>query len=162
MPTFQYIGQEGKGRLESALAEPGQTFGGLYLHRTVFDKAAALFRSIVLDHALVDGNKRLGLATVAVFLTVNGYLFFASRDEAVTFALSVASSERRPSLAEISGWLRRNSIRMEAFRQMDRGAQLKRLGIEQRTEPYRTERLRMLRSWALSIGRMLRRVDSLD
>jgi death-on-curing protein len=162
MPTFQYIGREGKGRLESALAEPRQTFGGLYLRRTICDKAAALFRSVVLNHALVDGNKRLGLATVTVFLTINGYLFYTRREDAVAFALRVASPVDRPSLAEISRWLRRHSIRTEVFRRMDRGAQLKWLGIEQQTEPYRTERLRTVRWWALSIERALLQLILLD
>ena len=46
MPAFAYIGYQGRALLESALAEPGQGFGGRYLHRTMPDKAAALLRSI--------------------------------------------------------------------------------------------------------------------
>ncbi len=115
MPAFQYMGEQGKGRLESALAGPRQTFGGLYLHRTIFDKAAALFRSMVANHGLIDGNKRLALATVAVFLTRNGYLFYVPREEAVMFALRLASPEDRPSLNEVSRWLRRHSITMSSF-----------------------------------------------
>lgn len=84
MPDFLYLGgEDGKGRLESALAQPRQTFGGVFLYRTIFDKAAALLCSIIKNHALVDGNKRTGLATVSVFLALNGYLFYPTMDEAI-------------------------------------------------------------------------------
>ncbi|MBI4340152.1 MAG: type II toxin-antitoxin system death-on-curing family toxin [Chloroflexi bacterium] len=90
---------------------PQQTFGGVYLHRTVFDKAAALFRSVVKNHALLDGNKRLGLTTVAVFLWVNGYVFFPSSADAVTFTLRIASTGAdSPNLKEIARWLQRQAI----------------------------------------------------
>ena len=38
VPDYQYLdGERGRGKLESALAEPRQTFGGQYLHRTIYD-----------------------------------------------------------------------------------------------------------------------------
>ncbi len=38
----------------------------------VWTKAAALLQSLVKNHALVDGNKRLGWLACAVFLEING------------------------------------------------------------------------------------------
>ena len=35
-------------------------------------KSAALLQSILKDHALIDGNKRLGWLATAVFLELNG------------------------------------------------------------------------------------------
>lgn len=94
MPAFQYLGGDhGRGLLESALAQPQQSFQGRWLHRTVFDKAAALFRSIVKNHPILDGNKRLALTSVVVFLEENGYILYASKDEAVDFTLKVAAQE---------------------------------------------------------------------
>ncbi len=111
MPAFQFNGgASGKALLESALAEPQQTFGGVYLHRTVFDKAAALYRSVVKNHALLDGNKRLGLTTAAVFLWLNGYLFSPAYEDAVSFTVRIATGEVS-ELPEIARWLRRNSKR---------------------------------------------------
>jgi len=84
MPTFQYLGGDyGKGLLEGALAEPQQTYEGRYLNRTIHQKAAVLFRSLVKNHPLIDGNKRLALSSLAVFMSMNDYLFFAPRDDAV-------------------------------------------------------------------------------
>ena len=113
MPAFQYLGgAHGRGLLESALAAPQQIFAGRYLHRTIFDKAAALFRSLVKNHCLVDGNKRLALTTATVFLTLNEHIFYAPREEAVEFTLRIASAEGNVDLRYISKWFRRNSFKV--------------------------------------------------
>jgi len=130
MPAFQFIGDQGRALLESALAEPQQTYGGEFLHRTLFDKAAALFRSIILNHGLLDGNKRLSLASTTCFLLLNGYVFSASRDEAVGFAIRVAEARARPSLVEISRWIRRNSISVEKLSSLPRREKAKYLGVQ--------------------------------
>ena len=51
------------GGLESALAQPRATFDGTDLHPTTIQKAAALAFSLALNHAFVDGNKRVAHAT---------------------------------------------------------------------------------------------------
>ena len=113
MPVFQYLGGDyGKGLLESALAQPPQSFQGCWLHRNWFDKASALFRSIIKNHPFLDGNKRMALTSVAVFLDLNGYTLYAAQEEAVSFALRVAAEEGDFDLREISLWIRRNSVRI--------------------------------------------------
>ena len=113
MPVFQYLGgHHGRGLLESALGQPRQTFQGRYLYRTIFDKAAALFHSLIKNHPLLDGNKRLALATVAVFLDLNGYLFYVTMDEAVTFSLEVAVHEGDIDLRPMARWFRRNTLNL--------------------------------------------------
>ncbi len=106
---FSYLGgEQGKGKLESALKAPTQTWGGVYLSRTIFDKAAVLFRSVVKNHPLVDGNKRLGLTCTTTFLMKNRYLFLPPRDEAIEFAVRIAEGSPTPS--EIASWLRRKAV----------------------------------------------------
>lgn len=56
------------GALESALAQPRASFGGVDLHTSLTDKAAALCFSLVNNHPFVDGNKRLGHAATETFL----------------------------------------------------------------------------------------------
>lgn len=76
VPNYQYLdGERGRGQLESALAEPRQTFGGQYLHRSVYDKAAVLWRSVTLNHPFVDGNKRMGFICRLTFLTPQWVLY---------------------------------------------------------------------------------------
>ena len=113
MPAFQYLGGDyGRGLLESALGAPAQTFQGRWLHKTIFEKAAALFRSIIKNHCLVDGNKRLALTSVLVFLDLNGYLLDIPSAQAVEFSLKVAATPGNFDLAEISRWIRRHCVRI--------------------------------------------------
>lgn len=116
MPDFLYLGgAEGKGRLESALAQPRQTFGSVFLYRTIFDKASALLCSIIKNHALVDGNKRTGLATVSVFLALNGYIFYVPMDEAVERCVNIAETPGTREQGEVAKWLRRRSLSYDKY-----------------------------------------------
>jgi len=60
------------GALESAIAQPKATFGGVDLYPTLEEKAAALGLSLVQDHPFVDGNKRVGHAAMETFLVRSG------------------------------------------------------------------------------------------
>ena len=60
------------GLLGSAAARPQTTLFGEDAYPDLWTKAAALLHSIVKNHALVDGNKRLGWLACAVFLELNG------------------------------------------------------------------------------------------
>ncbi len=59
--------------LESAVAQPQATFGGEFLHKDLFEMAAAYLFHIVQNHPLVDGNKRTALGAAVLFLAANGY-----------------------------------------------------------------------------------------
>ena len=61
------------GLLGSAAARPQATAFGRDAYPDVITKAAALLQSIVVNHALVDGNKRVGWLATAVFLELNGF-----------------------------------------------------------------------------------------
>ena len=81
------------GLLASAVARPQTTVGGVDAYPTVWEKAAALLQSIVGNHALVDGNKRLGWLATAVFLEVNGASVAQARnDDVYELVMEVASS----------------------------------------------------------------------
>jgi len=60
------------GLLNSAVLRPQTTLAGQYAYKNIYEMAAALLQSLVGNHALVDGNKRLGWLSTAVFLKVNG------------------------------------------------------------------------------------------
>lgn len=81
------------GLLESAAARPVASAFGADAYPTVHDKAAALLHSIVSNHALVDGNKRLGLAAVIAFYGLNGRRLTMTNDEAYDLVISVAVGE---------------------------------------------------------------------
>jgi death-on-curing protein len=66
------------GSLESALAQPRATFGGVDLHASLAAKVAALGFSLALNHPFVDGNKRVAHAAMEVFLILNGHEIVAT------------------------------------------------------------------------------------
>jgi death on curing protein len=94
------------GLLGSAVARPQTTVFGEDAYPDVWTKAAALLHSIVKNHALVDGNKRLGWLATAVFLEINGIKARrASNDDVFTLVMNVAADD--PNLEQIADDLRR-------------------------------------------------------
>ena len=82
------------GLLASAVARPQATVFGEDAYPTIWMKAAALLQSIVNNHALVDGNKRLGWLTTATFLELNdASVAGASNEEVYDLVIEVASSD---------------------------------------------------------------------
>ncbi|MDT5242809.1 MAG: death on curing protein, partial [Mycobacterium sp.] len=56
-------------------------------------KAAALLDSLVNNHALVDGNKRLGWVATRLFYGLNGYTVMGSEDDKFGLVIAVATGE---------------------------------------------------------------------
>ncbi|MEN6491101.1 MAG: type II toxin-antitoxin system death-on-curing family toxin [Rectinema sp.] len=79
--------------LSSAVYVPQATFEREYLHKTIPEMAAAYAYHICENHALVDGNKRVALATALVFLDINGYDFACSEEEIYQIMMAVASNK---------------------------------------------------------------------
>ncbi|MDO8620725.1 MAG: type II toxin-antitoxin system death-on-curing family toxin [Candidatus Levybacteria bacterium] len=98
------------GLLQSAISRPQASFGGVDLYPTIFDKAAALFHSLMFNHAFMDGNKRTTMTTTARFLAINGYLVVVEQREFVDFPLRVEN--KHLSLGEIVAWLKKHTKKM--------------------------------------------------
>lgn len=79
------------GLLEAAAARPQASAFGTDAYVTVHKKAAALLHSVVRNHALVDGNKRLGLAAVIAFYGLDGWRLTMTNDDAYDFVMLIAS-----------------------------------------------------------------------
>lgn len=77
--------------LDSAVARPQATFGGVDLYPTLSEKAAALLHSVISNHPFVDGNKRTGFTAMDVFLRLNGFQLTTGEDEKYDFVISVAT-----------------------------------------------------------------------
>ena len=93
------------GLLGSAVARPQTTAFGEDAYPDIWTKAAALLHSIVKNHALVDGNKRLGWLTTAVFLEINGIeISRASNDDVYNLVIDVAAGQ--PTIDTIAKRLR--------------------------------------------------------
>jgi death-on-curing protein len=94
------------GLLESAVARPQASFEGNELYPDVFAKAAVLMESLVGNHPFVDGNKRTGIASAAIFLQVNGWKMTASNSDLEAQTLSVVV-EGTP-VDDLAAWLQEN------------------------------------------------------
>ncbi len=78
------------GLLASAAARPQATLFGQDAYPDLWTKAAALLHSIVKNHPLVDGNKRLGWLATAVFLQLNGVeMTRVDNDKVFEFVMAV-------------------------------------------------------------------------
>jgi death-on-curing protein len=94
------------GLLGSAVARPRTTVFGKDAYPDIWTKAAGLLVSIVKDHALVDGNKRLGWLATAVFLDINGAaVTMAANDAVYELVIDVAAGNH--TIAEVADRLRR-------------------------------------------------------
>ena len=98
------------GLLDAAAARPQATAFGVEAYPTLALKAAALLHSVTGNHALVDGNKRLGWLATLVFLDLNDAMPRVTEDEAFTLVMDVAAG--RLDLSEIASRLRVSPVRV--------------------------------------------------
>ena len=94
------------GALESAVAQPKVTFGGVDLYPALEEKAAALCLSLVQNHPFVDGNKRVGHAAMETFLVLNGAEVDAQVSEQERVMLDLAAG--RMNRSQLTEWLRKH------------------------------------------------------
>lgn len=79
--------------LKSAIGMPSATYGGNFLHPSIYEMAAAYLFHLVENHPFVDGNKRVGAMAALIFLDLNGINFNASDEEFTAMVLRVASGK---------------------------------------------------------------------
>ena len=89
--------------LNSALESAFQTFDGEELYPSVEEKAARIGYSLIANHAFVDGNKRIGIFVMMIFLEVNGVKIHPSVDEVIRVGLAVASGKMK--YEELLNWI---------------------------------------------------------
>ena len=71
------------------------------------DLAAAYGIGSVKNHAFVDGNKRVALLSVGLFLMLNKYKLTATQVDATLIMLAVAASDIDE--VQFAEWIRNNS-----------------------------------------------------
>ena len=93
--------------LHSAVERPRATFSGRDLYSTIFEKAAALIHSLILNHPFDDGNKRTAITSCAAFLAFNGWHLNLPKEESIQFTLDIDS--HKLSYEGIVAWLKDHS-----------------------------------------------------
>ncbi len=101
------------GLLQAAVARPRASAFGQDAYGSLHHKVAALLHSVARNHALVDGNKRLALASAIAFYGMNGYRLSLSNDGAYDLVISVATGEL-DTVDEIARALEFGTVRVQA------------------------------------------------
>jgi prophage maintenance system killer protein len=99
------------GILESCLAVPFQWFGGKSLYRGLVSKSSILFYLMVKNHPFQNGNKRIAISTLLVFLILNKKWLRVHIQDFYDFANRVASSppeDRDLIVLEIKGFIKQH------------------------------------------------------
>ena len=81
--------------LESCLATPFQTFSGKSLYSGLIEKAGILFYLMIKNHPFQNGNKRIAMTTLFVFLHKNKKWLKADTQELYNFTMWIAQSPTR-------------------------------------------------------------------
>jgi death-on-curing protein len=99
-----------RGLLESALARPLNKFG--YGETSIAALAADYGFGIARNHPFIDGNKRTALASMIVFLGLNGLDLCAPQEAATAIILSLAAGEITEEL--LAQWIADNCVPLDA------------------------------------------------
>jgi death-on-curing protein len=98
-------GLRDEGLFESALGKPKNLLS--YGKPNIFDLAASYAFGLVKNHPFLDGNKRIGFASAAVFLETNGFILAASEIDATAATLALASGDLTET--DFAKWLAESS-----------------------------------------------------
>jgi death on curing protein len=99
--------------LESAVALPQATMFGAELYPHIFQKAAALLRSIAQNQPFLDGNKRIAWIAMRTFLAANGFDVHAEVDEGLQLMIDLA--ERKLDVDDVAEFLATHAAARDKF-----------------------------------------------
>jgi death-on-curing protein len=89
--------------LDASINSPFHTFDGQYLYPTIQAMAAHLGFSLIKNHPFLDGNKRIGILSMLVFLELNGLPVTCTDEELVFLGLGLADGSI--SEGELIEWI---------------------------------------------------------
>ena len=94
------------GLLEAAAHRPQTTLYGQEAYPSIPEKAAVLLESLTRNHALIDGNKRIGWLVAVVFLDLNGLVLDAPDDDSydLVIAVSTGTLDYRATAQRLVRW----------------------------------------------------------
>ncbi len=90
----------------SALETAFSTFGGEELYPSIEEKAARLGHSLIANHAFADGNKRIGMFVMLIFLKINGAAMRLTNEDIIGAGLSAAAGGMK--YEDLLAWILRH------------------------------------------------------
>jgi len=103
-------------KLESCLATPFQSFGGKDLYPSLAAKGSMLFYLMIKNHPFQNGNKRIAMTTLFVFLHMNKKWVKVDTQELYNFTIWIASSPpqfKGEVVAAIGKFIKQHMINIE-------------------------------------------------
>lgn len=94
------------GLLESALNKSLLTFGGEDLYPDILDKISTTTYSVINNHPMTDGNKRLGVMVMWTLLRLNNITIKYSQEELIELGLEVARNKFKE--IDIKNWIQQH------------------------------------------------------
>ncbi|MCP5505444.1 MAG: type II toxin-antitoxin system death-on-curing family toxin [Chlamydiales bacterium] len=95
--------------LVSALAQVQSTFGGEYLHRSIYEMGAAYLFHIIQNHPFIDGNKRTGISVAAIFLSLHGIELNCKVSDLDKYVERIGSGKE--TKGAVASWLKENTTK---------------------------------------------------
>ena len=92
--------------LEAAVSAPMQTFDGKELYHTDLEKIARLGFGLASNHAVVDGNKRIGAMMTQLLLKWNGYDLTLHTGELADMFIAIADGTAKEK--DLLDWIHRH------------------------------------------------------
>lgn len=99
-------GVRDKSILESALQRPFSTFDGIDLYDGAINKISVVTYSLIKNHGFVDGNKRIGVATMILLLRLNGISIKYTQEELIEIGVKTAEGTMKEN--DIYQWIQRH------------------------------------------------------
>ncbi|MBU3190305.1 type II toxin-antitoxin system death-on-curing family toxin [Clostridium bowmanii] len=92
--------------LKSALENAFQTFDGCELYDDDITKISSIAYSVINNHSMIDGNKRLGITLMGVLCKLSNIKLKYNQSELVELGLKIAQKEYLKE--NIEDWIRRH------------------------------------------------------
>lgn len=83
------------GKLESSITQPFQEIGGHELYPTLVSKASILYYFCIKNHPFEDGNKRMGIFALIIYLAKNGYWLDTTNEKLFDMTVYTAASSMK-------------------------------------------------------------------
>jgi death-on-curing protein len=94
--------------LESAINKANQTFDGQDLYEGIHKKISVITYSLIKNHGFVDGNKRIGVATMLLLLKLNEFNIKYTQEELIEIGLRTAEGIYNEE--DIERWILRHQV----------------------------------------------------
>ena len=92
------------GMLNSAVNSIYQTIDGKDLYPSIIEKASRLCFALNMNHAFIDGNKRIAMHMLALFLRMHDIDFKPSNQEVIRVGLALVSNQM--NYEELLKWVK--------------------------------------------------------